>query len=64
MKSPEALAPNTVSFPLDYYGEIMTAMKLPLLVAEMSAIVGPCFWFQLLEEEDDSYLRRFPVEID
>ena len=40
---PDALSLNTVSFPLDSYEEMTTAMKFPLLVAETTSIVGPFF---------------------
>lgn len=59
MQGPDAIAPYAISFPLSIYGEMMTAMKLPLLGVEASAIVGPFFWWNLLEDDDDTFIREF-----
>ncbi|KAK4241228.1 hypothetical protein C8A03DRAFT_41293 [Achaetomium macrosporum] len=53
----ETFTANTVSLPLQLYEDILREMRLPLLVAEATATVGPFFWFRYLEEVDDSYLQ-------
>ena len=54
---PDVFSPNKMPFPRNVYQDMLTAMKLPLLVAETSAVVSPFFWTRYLEMDNETYLR-------
>ena len=57
-KKPHTFSPRTISIPKEKYKGLVYEWRLPLRVAETSAVVGPFFWFERYERDGEEYLRK------
>ncbi len=59
----DTFSPNVISLPHEQYKSMVRKMHLPFRAIEGGSLVGPAFWCEYDQDEEDRHLRmRFPPQ--